>query len=452
MPNHLQQILERKRDEIQALKMRFSIPTTLKPSIRDFHKALQEPRTSFILECKKASPSKGLICKDFNLPKIVKIYDKFATCLSILTDKAHFQGSYENLRLASKFTTKPLLCKDFILEPFQVLLARHMGADAILLMLSVLEDSTYTQLAKLAKSLNMAILTEVSDESQVKRALNLGAPIIGINNRDLATLQVDLNTTLRLQPLIPKGIIIISESGINTHSDIKKLCSHVHGFLVGSSLMAQANLKRACQKLILGENKICGLRRIKDAKRAYSCGFIYGGLIFDPHSPRYISPKRARKLVKKVPKLDFVGVFVHANIKTIIKRAYQLHLKAVQLHGDYNAEQIALLKQALECLVWQVVRVSPKANALDVPNLGADLILYDSQGVRAGGNGVAFSWEILAHAPSPFMLAGGLRLDNLKEALRVGAVGLDINSGAESAPGKKSPSKIKQLAQILREY
>ncbi|WP_104740361.1 bifunctional indole-3-glycerol-phosphate synthase TrpC/phosphoribosylanthranilate isomerase TrpF [Helicobacter bizzozeronii] len=452
MPNHLQQILERKKEEIQALKMRFSIPKTLKPSTRDFHKALQERRTSFILECKKASPSKGLICPNFDLPQIVKIYDKYATCLSVLTDKAHFQGSYENLKLASTLTTKPLLCKDFILEPFQVLLARYMGANAILLMLSVLEDCTYTQLAKLAKSLGMAILTEVSDESQAKRALNLGASIIGINNRDLKTLQVDLNTTLRLQPLIPKGITIISESGINTHSDIKKLCPHVDGFLVGSSLMAQGNLKKACQKLILGENKICGLRRVKDAKRAHKNGFIYGGLIFDPNSPRYISPKKARKLVRKVPQLDFVGVFVHANIKTIIKRAYQLNLKAVQLHGDYSTEQIVFLKQALECPVWQVVRVSPKANTLKAPNLGADLILYDSQGVRAGGNGVAFNWEILAHAPSPFMLAGGLNPNNLKKALQVGAVGLDINSGAEIAPGKKSPSKIKQLAQILREY
>lgn len=452
MGDCLKAILEHKRSEVERLKARFYIPKVLKPSQRDFHKALLEERTSFILECKRASPSKGLIRKDFNLAQIARVYEKFATCISVLSDERHFQGSYTHLEFMAEHTTKPLLCKDFILDPFQVLLARKMGADAILLMLSVLDNATYTHLAHLAKSLQMAVLTEVCNEKELKRALKLDAQIIGINNRDLKTLQVDLQTTLTLQASIPKEITRISESGINTHADVKRLCSRVDGFLVGSSLMAQEDLKKACKKLILGENKICGLRRVKDAKAVFRHGFIYGGLIFDPQSPRYISPKRAYKLTQKVPKLDFVGVFVNTDVKTIIKRAYQLHLKAVQLHGRYTSEQIVFLRQALECAVWQVVRVDPSATTLEPCDFKADLILYDSKGARAGGNGICFNWNVLASPSPPFMLAGGLGVHNLKEAVRVGAVGLDINSGAESAPAQKSVSKIRQIARILREY
>ncbi|WP_104637482.1 bifunctional indole-3-glycerol-phosphate synthase TrpC/phosphoribosylanthranilate isomerase TrpF [Helicobacter felis] len=452
MHDLLKTMLEHKKLEIQALKNRYSLPENLKPAQRDFYQALQERRTSFILECKQASPSKGLIRSPFNLAKIAKVYEKYATCISVLTDEKYFKGSFENLHLVATHTSKPLLCKDFIIDPFQVRLARYMGADAILLMLSALKSETYKSLSDLAKSLGMAVLTEVSNKDEVKRALDLNASIIGINNRDLKTLKVDLNTTLELRALIPEDKLVISESGISTHAHVKKLCPSVDGFLVGSSLMAQKNLEKACKKLILGENKVCGLKRVKDAKAVYKSGFIYGGLIFDPHSPRYISPKRAAKLIKKVPKLDFVGVFVETDIKTIIKRVYKLGLKAVQLHGNYSPKQMTLLKASLTCPVWQVVRVAPKAHKLDTHATYADLVLYDSKGARAGGNGVAFSWELLEGLEHPFMLAGGLNASNLEKAVGAGALGLDLNSGVESAPGKKSAQKIAQVAKMLQEY
>ncbi|BCZ18180.1 Tryptophan biosynthesis protein TrpCF [Helicobacter sp. NHP19-003] len=451
MHDLLKTMLEHKKLEVQALKNRYSVPATLRPSLRDFKEALQERRTSFILECKQASPSKGLIRSPFDLVKIVKVYEKHATCISVLTDEKYFKGSFENLRLAAAHTTKPLLCKDFVIDPFQVRLARLMGADAVLLMLSVLEDQAYTELATLAKSLNMAVLTEVSNPEEVQRAIALNAPIVGINNRDLKTLKVDTNTTLKLAPLIPEDKIIISESGISSHAVVKQLCAKVQGFLVGSTLMAQKNLDKACKKLILGENKVCGLRRVKDAKAVLKNGFIYGGLIFDPQSPRYIAPKKAQKLIKKVPKLDFVGVFVQAKIKTIIKRAYQLKLKAVQLHGHYSPQELALLENALDCPVWAVTSVDPRAKKLP-PTPNTSLVLFDSKGAKAGGNGVAFCWDLLEGFKRPFMLAGGLNAHNLENAVSTGALGLDLNSGLESAPGKKSGQKIAQVAKMLREY
>ncbi|MFC3847260.1 bifunctional indole-3-glycerol-phosphate synthase TrpC/phosphoribosylanthranilate isomerase TrpF, partial [Helicobacter baculiformis] len=418
MSKYLQDILTGKPQEIALLEKMYSLPNNLPSSHRDFAQALLEKRTSFILECKKASPSKGLIRADFNIEQIVKIYNKFATCISVLTDMTHFKGSYENLRLVSGYTNKPILCKDFILTPFQVKLARYMGADAILLMLSVLEDTQYQELATLAHSLNMAVLCEVSNAQEVQRALELGAQIIGINNRNLHTLKVDLTTTHTLRALIPEGHLVISESGFSTHAQIRALAPKVHGFLVGSALMSQSNLHRACVELIYGAHKLCGLTRLKDVKRAYKAHFLYGGLIFYPASPRYITPQKALRLVRKAPRLRFVGIFVKEEIATIVHIAQVLRLSAIQLYGDYSVTQISLLRRFLDCAIWQVRSIDPQTRVLDADeDNGADLILYDSKGVQAGGNGVSFAWELLNTCRKPFMLAGGIGVHNLRQAL-----------------------------------
>ncbi|MFP6165045.1 bifunctional indole-3-glycerol-phosphate synthase TrpC/phosphoribosylanthranilate isomerase TrpF [Helicobacter pylori] len=452
MPSVLENILKDKLLEVSALKENHTLPANINPSDRDFKKALLEKKTSFILECKKASPSKGLIRKDFDLLKIAKTYEKFASCISVLADSKHFLGSYENIKIVSQHSTKPILCKDFIIDAFQIKLARMMGANAVLLMLSALDDKNYLELFNLAKSLNMSVLTEVSNKQEIERLLKLQYDIIGINNRDLHTLKTDINHTLELRSLLPKDALIISESGIYSHAQIKALAPYVNGFLVGSSLMAQKDLKKACIKLILGENKVCGLTRIKDAKDVYKNHFIYGGLIFEKSSPRYIKPKKALKITKAVKKLDFVGVFVKDSIKKIQKIAKKLDLKAVQLYG-YSQKEIAQLKKSLPktCAIWQVVSVM---NAKDlVPKAkGASLILYDTKGDKMGGNGVSFDWEILENVKTPFMLAGGLNLDNIQKALKVKALGLDFNSGLEISPGIKNKDKIKRLARILREY
>ncbi|GAA8663853.1 bifunctional indole-3-glycerol-phosphate synthase TrpC/phosphoribosylanthranilate isomerase TrpF [Helicobacter pylori] len=455
MPSVLENILKDKLLEVSALKKNHTLPANITPSDRDFKKALLEKKTSFILECKKASPSKGLIRKDFDLLEITKTYEKFASCVSVLADSKHFLGSYENIKIVSQHSTKPILCKDFIIDAFQIKLARIMGANAVLLMLSVLDDENYLELFNLAKSLNMSVLTEVSNQQEIKRLLKLQYDIIGINNRDLHTLKTDIDHTLELRPLLPKDAIIISESGIYSHAQIKALAPYVNGFLVGSSLMKEKDLKKACIKLILGENKVCGLTRIKDAKAVYKNHFIYGGLIFEKSSPRYIKPKEALKITKAVKKLDFVGVFVKDSVKKIqkiAKIAKKLDLKAVQLY-NYSPKEIAQLKKALPktCAIWQVVSVADSKD-LTPKAKGASLILYDTKGDKMGGNGVSFDWEILENVKTPFMLAGGLNLDNIQKALKIKALGLDFNSGLEISPGIKNKDKIKQLARMLREY
>ncbi|MEL7479911.1 MAG: bifunctional indole-3-glycerol phosphate synthase/phosphoribosylanthranilate isomerase, partial [Pseudomonadota bacterium] len=219
------------------------------------------------------------IRENFNLDEITGVYGKYATCISVLTDEKYFQGSFEYLTYVSNKVDQPLICKDFFIDEYQVYLARLHGGNAILLMLSVLDDAQYTHLANVAKSLNMSILTEVSNEEEVHRALDLNAEIIGINNRNLRDLSTDLATTEKLRKLIPDGKVVISESGIYTHQDVKRLAPLCNGFLVGSSIMAEQDLEIACRRLILGENKVCGLTRSQDAQAAFNAGAIYGGLI-----------------------------------------------------------------------------------------------------------------------------------------------------------------------------
>src|SRR5690606_25598437 len=153
----------------------------------------------FILECKKASPSKGLIRPDFDLTAISQVYNQYADCISVLTDSEFFQGSYQYLEQMRALSDKPLLHKDFIIDPYQIYAGRAAGADAVLLMLSILSPEQYQLLAAIAAELNMTVLTEVSNEEETLQAVELGAKLIGINNRNLRDLSTDLNTSFRLR-------------------------------------------------------------------------------------------------------------------------------------------------------------------------------------------------------------------------------------------------------------
>lgn len=214
------------------------------PSERSFYHALQGTRTAFILECKKASPSKGLIRENFDPVEIATVYKDFASAISVLTDEKYFQGSFDFLPLVSKTVSQPVLCKDFIIDPYQIYLARYYQADAILLMLSVLTDEQYRQLAAVAHSLNMGVLTEVISEEELQRAIALEARVVGINNRDLRDLSIDLNRTRQLAPRVPHGVTVISESGINNYGQIRELSHYANGFLIGSALMSESRSAR----------------------------------------------------------------------------------------------------------------------------------------------------------------------------------------------------------------
>ncbi|MGS0726830.1 bifunctional indole-3-glycerol-phosphate synthase TrpC/phosphoribosylanthranilate isomerase TrpF, partial [Shewanella sp. 0m-11] len=279
--NVLTKIVDTKAAHIIELKQRFpEASLTPKTSDRSLFDALNAPNAGFILECKKASPSKGLIRDVFDVDAISDVYNHYAAGISVLTDEQFFQGDMDYIPRVRARVSQPILCKDFFVDEYQVKLAAHQGADAILLMLSVLDDERYQALAAEAKKYQLDILTEVSNQVELTRAIDLNAAIIGINNRNLRDLSTDLATTEELAPHIPADRVVISESGIYNQAQVRRLAPLVDGFLVGSSLMAEDDLDLACRTLTLGHNKVCGLTRIEDMLAVAKAGAVYGGLIF----------------------------------------------------------------------------------------------------------------------------------------------------------------------------
>ena len=448
----LEKIVQDKAIWVEARQQQQPLSTfqnSIEPSSRHFYDALQGARTAFILECKKASPSKGVIREDFDPAAIAGVYRHYASAVSVLTDEKYFQGDFAFLPIVSAAITQPVLCKDFIIDPYQIYLARYYQADAILLMLSVLDDEQYRQLAAVAHSLKMGILTEVSNEEELERAIALQAKVVGINNRDLRDLSIDLNRTRQLAPRLSHGVTVISESGINSYADIRELSHFANGFLIGSSLMEEADLTAAVRRVTLGSNKVCGLTRAEDARAAYEAGALFGGLIFAEGSPRQIDTATGQSVMAAAP-LRYVGVFRNASVSDIVTQVSALSLSAVQLHGDETPAFVADLRAALPATVqiWKALRIEGHLPARDWPHV--DRYVFDNGN---GGTGQRFDWSLLqGQTLNNVLLAGGLGADNCVEAAQLGCAGLDFNSGVESAPGIKDARKIAAVFQTLRAY
>lgn len=223
---------------------------------RSFHAALQakvaQGGIGLIAEVKKASPSKGLIRNDFVAGKVAQAYARGgATCISVLTDIPFFQGKDEYIQQIRQLVSVPVLRKDFMLDPYQIIESRALGADAVLLIMAALEDAQATELESAAIEYGLDVLVEVHNEKELERALLLKTRLLGINNRNLKTLKVNLAVTEKLRPLVPEGYTLVSESGIATQEDITRLRSEgVHCFLVGEALMSQPDMEAATRTLL----------------------------------------------------------------------------------------------------------------------------------------------------------------------------------------------------------
>ena len=454
----LQKIVLDKAQWVKAKETEFPLSQfkqNVQKSDRSFYDALAKgthQKPAYILECKKASPSKGLIRAEFNLEDIANVYKHYASAVSVLTDEKYFQGNFEFLPLVRSIVSQPVLCKDFMISEYQVYLARYYQADAILLMLSVVNDDTYRVLADLAHSLGMGVLTETSNEEEFERALALGAKIIGVNNRNLHDLTVDLNRVVELTKKyadrIPANVCIISESGIYNHKQIRQLQKVSHGFLIGSSLMGKQDLNNAVRSVIFGENKVCGLTRAQDVKIVYENGALYGGLIFVEHSKRCVSLRQAQELVTTAP-LRFVGVFQNQEIDFIAKIASQLQLYAVQLHGAETEAFITALRHQLpeSTQIWKAISVNTESqSAVDfTDDLNVDRYIFDSQTAnQQGGTGKTFDWSLIPeNLKHKIILAGGISPNNVEQAIQQNCLGLDLNSGVESSAGVKDEEKVR---------
>ncbi len=254
----LNKIIAQKREEVEQRKK--DIPLSCleegiaqrKPPL-DFALALEGSHTRLIAEVKRASPSQGILCPNFNPVELAKNYAQGgAAAISVLTEANYFEGNIEHLTAIRQEIQLPLLRKDFIFDPYQIYESSAYGADALLLMVAILSQEQLEELLSLSHSLGLSCLVEVHDKDEVERALLTQAKIIGINNRDLNTFTVDINTTRRLRPLIPQQRNVVSESGIRSRGDVEKLRGWgVNAVLVGEALVTAGNIQTKMRELIL---------------------------------------------------------------------------------------------------------------------------------------------------------------------------------------------------------
>ena len=438
----LDAILARKRADVAARLA--GVTLSAPPTRRSLRAALARPGARFIMEVKRASPSAGALGA-VDAAAQARAYAGAADAVSVLTDGPYFGGSLDDLRAVRAAYDGPILAKDFIVDPRQVTEARAAGADAVLAMLSVLGDEARSVIAE-ADRLGMDVLVEAHDEDEVRRAVALGAPLIGINNRDLRTLEVDLATTERLAPLVPPDRLVVAESGIGDRSDVARLAPHADAFLVGTALMRASRPEEAARALAFGRVKVCGLTNAADLDMVAAAGATHAGLVMVPGTPRAVTRKQAEAILAKArSKCRIVGIFRDSDPATVSAAARGLGLHAVQLHGDEEVGAVRALIPA-ETEIWAAVRVG--AGSIG-PRTGADRLLFDS---GPGGTGRTFDWSRVAGRRDlrSGLVAGGLNAANARAASALGAYALDVGSGLEAVPGWKDSHRTAAFFDALR--
>ena len=440
-----------------------------------FEAALRAPGMSFICEVKKASPSKGLISADFDPVDIARAYeDAGAAAVSCLTEPFWFQGADEYLTAIAGAVGIPVLRKDFVVDEYMVYQARAIGASAVLLICGILTDEQLAAYVALAHELGLSALVEAYEPEEVPRAIAAGARVVGVNNRDLRTFQVDFGRSIDLRPMVGPERVFVSESGVETREDVARLESAgVDAVLIGETLMRAADKRTMLDDLrgIADENlgtrvKLCGMWRDEDIDAVLEAAPDYCGFVVDfARSRRSVTPERAIELGSALAESGIVrvGVFVDEDPETIELLVLAEAIDVVQLHGNEDAAYVRELRELLDTTalgraarIIQAFEVRSADDLAAAEKSPADLVLLDN----GQGTGEAFDWSLLAvGAPTrpsrPFILAGGLTPQNVAEAIAVTQpFAVDMSSGIES-PGpdgmpQKDPQKMIDAVAAVR--
>lgn len=445
-----------------------------------FEAALRQQDFNFICEVKKASPSKGIIAEHFPYLDIAKEYEVAgAAAISVLTEPDFFKGDKKYLQEIASTVKIPVLRKDFIIDEYQIYQAKVWGASAILLICACLDVPTLTKFRELADSLGLSSLVEAHDEHEVQMAIDCGARIIGVNNRNLKDFTVDVQNSVRLRNLVQDDVIFVSESGLETPEDIQVLRDNNIGVaLMGETFMRSPNKVEKLAYLYgstyyTPKVKMCGISKVETIPAVVDAKPDYMGLVFAP-SKRQVTVDQAKTLVEELHKqyanrynrdaeqcsnqtlihqefIKTVGIFVNETLDNLVTIATEVNLDAVQLHGDEDEAFIQSLKERTNVEVWKAVQIRSAADAEAWIDSSADMLLFDAYHKdERGGMGEVFDWSSLDEFERPFMLAGGIDSTNVARAIRtVRPYGIDISSGIETE-GVKDDEKIKAFTNIVR--
>jgi indole-3-glycerol phosphate synthase/phosphoribosylanthranilate isomerase len=446
--NILEKIAREKRKELPKIRKKAAKAKNIRKSQRSFKKAVSAKGLNVIAELKRASPSAGSIRKNLNLKETVQAFNKEAAAISILTEKKFFKGKPELIKKVRKISKLPLLRKDFILEESQVIESRLLGADAILLIAALLSREKIDACIKTAKKLGMDCLVEVHNKKELNKVLKTKAEIIGINNRNLKTFKINLKTTARLVKSIPKSKIVVSESGFDKREDTKQLPKQVNAVLVGTSLMkaesVSSKLKELKGKPLV---KVCGITNKADALQAVKLGADFLGFNFFPESPRFITPAKAKGIIRSLNGVQTVGVFVNESKASVKKIKNKTHIDLLQFHGDESKNYCKSFKHVIKAF-----RVKNKESLKRIKNFKTDYVLLDSfrPGVF-GGTGKSFDLRLAKKVKGKVFLAGGLNQRNVGKAVRATKpFAVDVCSGIESKPGRKDARKMKAFMERVK--
>ena len=448
-----------------------------------FEAALRQQDFNFICEVKKASPSKGIIAEHFPYLDIAIEYEVAgAAAISVLTEPDFFKGDKKYLQEIASTVKIPVLRKDFIIDEYQIYQAKLWGASAILLICACLDVPTLTKFRELADSLGLSSLVEAHDEHEVQMAIDCGARIIGVNNRNLKDFTVDVQNSVRLRNLVQDDVIFVSESGLETPEDIQVLRDNNIGVaLMGETFMRSPNKVEKLAYLYgptyyTPKVKMCGISKVETISAIVDAKPDYMGLVFAP-SKRQVTVEQAKTLVEELYKqnvvgnnseaeqtesvtsldtassetIKTVGVFVNETVENLLKIAEEVKLDVIQLHGDEDESFIQILKEQSNVEVWKAVQVRSAADAEKWIDSSADMLLFDAYHKdERGGTGEVFDWSALDEFERPFMLAGGIDSTNVARAIRtVRPYGIDISSGIETN-GVKDDEKMKAFTNIVR--